>query len=229
MSKKGEEITDCNYQAPIFNALTKSEMSLLDSHRIEVRYQPGEIIFKQGSPCSHVVSFDEGQAMEYVEGANKARIILRLIKPPEFISGTGIFSDMKHQFSLKAIVPSSACFIEFGSIKELILKNQAFVQAYLKNIDNSLKYSYYKLSSLTSKYQLGRLSETLLYLANDFYETNPFELTISKPDLGGMSNMSKESVYRLLNELEKDGIIKIEGNLFTIFKPQRLAEISRNS
>ena len=67
MSKKGEEITDCNYQAPIFNALTKSEMSLLDSHRIEVRYQPGEIIFKQGSPCSHVVSFDEGQAMEYVE------------------------------------------------------------------------------------------------------------------------------------------------------------------
>ena len=213
----------------VFKSLTIDEIRLLDENKMEVHYQADEIIFKQDSPCSHVISLYEGQAMEYVEGGNNANIILRLIKPVEFISGAGIYSDMKHHFSLKAITPSSACFFEIGLIKELVTKNQAFASVFLKTVHDNLIFSYKKLAALTCKYQLGRLCETLLYLAFDFYQANPFELTISKPDLGAIANMSKESVYRLLHELENDGLISIEGNQFTIINPERLKEISRNS
>ncbi|NOX86325.1 MAG: Crp/Fnr family transcriptional regulator [Chlorobi bacterium] len=213
----------------VFKGLTKDELALLDQNKVDVHYQPDEIIFKQESPCSHVISFYEGQAMEYLEGGKNDKIILRLIKPVEFISGAGFYSDMKHHFSLKAITRASACFIDMGIIKELISKNHAFANTFLKIVHDNLIFSYQKLSSLTSKYQLGRLCEALLYLSNDFYEANPFELTISKPDLGAMSNMSKESAYRLLHELEKDGLILVNGNLITLLNSKRLEEISRNS
>ncbi len=213
----------------VFKSLTKDEIALLDQNKMDVHYQPDEIIFKQNSPCSHVISFYKGQAMEYVEGGKNDKIILRLVKPVEFISGAGFYSDMKHHFSLKAITKASACFIDMGIIKELISKNHVFANVFLKTVHDNLIFSYQKLSSLTFKYQLGRLCEALLYLSNDFYQANPFELTISKPDLGAMSNMSKESVYRLLHELEEDGFISVKGNHVTILNPKRLKEISRNS
>ena len=47
----------CAFKSPMFNLLNIEEMKQINKHRVEVEYHPGETIIKQGTACTHVISF----------------------------------------------------------------------------------------------------------------------------------------------------------------------------
>ena len=75
---KAHNCVNCVKKSIIFGHLSKSELKLIDNNRYEVNYNPGEIIFKQGTPCNHVVSFVSGLAKVYIEGLNEKNLILKI-------------------------------------------------------------------------------------------------------------------------------------------------------
>ena len=221
-----ENCVDCMCRAKIFDFLSEEELGLTNRHKTVVRYNRGETIFKQGAPGNHVVSFVRGQAMVYIENPDDEIIILNLVKPTEFLSGTGIYSDERHHFSVKAIADSTVCFIEVEAIKQIMRSNHRFAEAFFDQNHRMILSLYNKLVSLTTRQQLGRVAEALIYLCN-FYGTNPFTLTISRRELAQMTNVSKEGIYRLLNTLVSDGIITHESGVIEICNMPTLEEISR--
>ena len=56
----------------------------------------------------------------------------------------------------------------------------------------------------------GRLADVLIYLSEKIYNSRIFDLTITRQEIGEMSNMTKESATRILKEFEQAGIIKLE-------------------
>ena len=84
---------DCCRKSPIFELLRPKELKLIDDNRHEVVYNPGETIFKQGTACTHVLSFTSGLAKIHMAGLNGKNLIIRLIKPIEFITGAGLFTN----------------------------------------------------------------------------------------------------------------------------------------
>ncbi|MBW6534954.1 MAG: helix-turn-helix domain-containing protein [Mariniphaga sp.] len=84
-----------------------------------------------------------------------------------------------------------------------------------------------KLVVLTQKYMPGRVADTLLYLKNDVFKTNPFTVSLTRQDLADMSNMTKESLVRILPQFKSSGLIKTQGNTIEILDESRLQEISK--
>jgi len=84
------------------------------------------------------------------------------------------------------------------------------------------------LINLTNKYMPGRVADTLLYLKNVVFETNPYNFLLSKQELADMSGMTKESFIRSLKEFEDSGLIRHNRNSVEILKENELIEISRN-
>jgi len=85
-----------------------------------------------------------------------------------------------------------------------------------------------KLVVLTQKYMPGRVADTLLYLKNDIFNSNPFTVPLTRQDLADMSNMTKESLVRILQQFKSSGLIKTQGNTIEILDESGLQEISRN-
>ena len=206
----------CLAKNPPFCYLTHDELEVLDQNKNIVNYNPGEIIVKQGSSMTHLLSFYSGLAKIYLEGNNGHNLILQLIKGGDFIIGPGMYTDFKHHTSIAAITRSTACFVDIQLYLEVMNRNPAFANQSLKAENIKKINALQKIVSLTQKQMPGRIADALLYLHDSIYGTNPFRIDISRRDLADMTALSKESVIRILKQFKDDEIIDVKGSKIEI-------------
>lgn len=217
---------NCRRKSPIFELLSPQELKLIDENRHEVVYHPGETIFKQGTACTHVLSFTTGLAKIHMTGLNGKNLIIRLIKPVEFITGAGLFENNVHHYSVSAIEKSCVCFIDKNTFFRLLEENKSFCKEFMKLTQSNLIGTLHRLINLNQKHNQGKLAEALLYLSEEIYESDQFTLSISKAELSEMAGMSKESIFKALKAFDKEGIITVSGNSIEIQKHDFLKKIS---
>lgn len=218
----------CLYKWENFKVLTEDELQLLCNHRYEANFKPGEIIFKKGSPTSSVIFLISGMAKVFLEGLDGKNIIISIVKPGMMISGPGTYGDMRHHFTLTALTDAKACFIDMQVIKQLVHANSIFAEGLIADISKKSLLMYYKLIGLTQKKMPGRLADAILYLANQVYEVDEFDLILNRQELGEFTNMAKESVIRILKDLEDDGVIASNCSRIKILDKPKLQMISEN-
>jgi CRP/FNR family transcriptional regulator len=206
--------------------LSEEELRMIDENRHEVVYNPGETIFKQGTACTHVLSFTSGLAKIHMTGMNGKNLIIRLIKPIEFITGAGLFTNNMHHYSVTAIEKSCVCFIDKVIFFRLLEGNHKFCKEFMKLTQDHLIQSFEKLMNLNQKQNHGKVAESLLYLAGEIYGSNTFTLSITKTELSEMAGISKESTFKILKAFDSEGIINISGSSVEILNQELLSRIS---
>jgi CRP/FNR family transcriptional regulator, polysaccharide utilization system transcription regulator len=217
----------CIKKSPVFRHLNEAELALINDTRYDAKYYAGEIIFKQGTAMTHLMSFTSGMAKVYIEGYNNRNIILKLIGPGEFVVGPGIYTDYKHHFTVRAIEDCSACFIDVQIFNQIINSNPNFANDIYKNTNLNTLNNFQKFVSLTQKQMSGRVADALLYLHHEIYKINPFKMTISRQELADMTALSKESAIRILKQFKDDKIIQIDNDFIEILDLPGLQEVSR--
>jgi CRP-like cAMP-binding protein len=80
--------------------------------------------------------------------------------------------------------------------------------------------------NLAQKKMPGRLAEILIYFSNEIFKADEFEMILSRQELGEMTNMVKESVVRILKEMEGSGVISTRSSIIKILDKDRLRQIS---
>ncbi len=216
---------NCKKRNNIFALLTDKELALVDKHRYELTFNKGEIIFKQGSPLTHIACITDGLAKIYIEGLNKRNLILSFAKPVQMIGGPGMFVDYRHHFTVSAIEETTACLIDTKIIEELIEKNPAFACDLLKRSNQVSIGNFKKFINLTQKQMHGRIADALIFLHDEIYGRNPFLLTLSRQDLADLTAMSKENVIRVIKTFKDQGLMKVEGNVVEILNMKELIRI----
>jgi CRP/FNR family transcriptional regulator, polysaccharide utilization system transcription regulator len=211
-----------------FKTLTDDQMQIICDHRYEANFKPGEIIFKKGSPTSSIIFLVSGMAKVFLEGLDGKNIIISIAKPGMMISGPGTFGDMRHHFTLTSLTDVKACFIDMVVIKQLVHLNSIFAEGLLADISKKSLLMYYKLIGLTQKKMPGRLADALIYLSNQIYESDEFDIILSRQELGEFTNMAKESVIRILKDFEDGGVISSNCSRIKILDKAKLQMISDN-
>ncbi len=217
---------DCALRSPMFDFLNREELKIISENKFEIKFRKGEIIRKQGTHLSHVISVNSGLAKLYIEGYNGRNLILRIIKSRNFIGGPGMYYDQRHHYSVIALVDLSACFIDMKIFKEIINTNPAFAGEFMKEFSKNMLQTYDRLVSLTQKNTPGRMAEALLYLANDIFENDRFDPLITKTDLAELTGMAKDSAVKILREFREDNLIKLDKAIEILNRPalQKISE-----
>ncbi len=216
---------NCKKRNNIFALLNNDELALVDQHRYELTFNKGEIIFKQGSPLTHIACITDGLAKIYIEGLNKRNLILSFAKPVQMIGGPGMFVDYRHHFTVAAIEETTACLIDTKIVEELIERNPAFACDLLKKTNQISIANFKKFINLTQKQMHGRIADALIFLHDEIYGRNPFLLTLSRQDLADLTAMSKENVIRVIKTFKDQGLMKVEGNVVEILNMKELTRI----
>jgi CRP/FNR family transcriptional regulator len=209
-----------------FKNLSREEINLVNENRYEATFKAGEMILKQGSPATSTVFLASGIAKIYIEGLNNKNFILGLAMPTNLILGPGVHISHRNSYSVSALTVVEACFVNFEVIDILIKKNPAFALGMLEDLSNKSQVVHNKLVSLTQKRMPGRIAEALLFLSDVVFRSDSFNLILSRQELGEMTNMAKESVVRILKELEGTGVIKSGYSHVEILDKEKLHLIS---
>jgi CRP/FNR family transcriptional regulator len=217
---------DCSVAWKNFKNLTRNELKLVNENRYEATFKPGEIILKQGSPATSAVFLASGIAKIYIEGLDGKNFILGIALPARLILGPGVHISNRHSYTVSALTVVHACFISFDLINQLISQNPKFALGMLEDLSTKSYAAHNKLVSLTQKKMPGRIAEALLFLADEIFKTDEYEIILSRQEIGEMTNMAKESVVRILKELENSGVIESGYSKIKILDKKKLRLIS---
>jgi CRP-like cAMP-binding protein len=212
----------------IFNNLNRQELRSIMDNKRQIKFRAGETITKQNTPLTHLICIRSGLAKVVSEGPKGKNLIVDIIKDNNIFTGGGTIIDDSHHFTVAALTDIECCFLETSKILAVLSSNSNFAIDLLKLYNGQHIKMHKTLINLIHKYMPGRVADTLLYLKNEIYLSNPFKFVLTKQELAEMSGMTKESFIRNLKEFEDSGIINHSRNTINVIKEQDLIEISKN-
>lgn len=217
--------TVAHKQCKCFEVLTEEQLALVESKQVEVKYKKGEIIAKHGSFASHVMFLCEGLVKVYLED-NDQSLILKIIGPGNLIGLASLSDDCDtFQYNASAYQDSIARLIDINTFRYLIRENGIFAAKIISIMSNNANQINNRFFFMVHRQSYGRLADLLLCLARNIFETNKFDLNLTRKELAELAGMSTESVIRVLKDFQKEGHIKIEGKTFEIINPDELRRI----
>lgn len=223
-----KDVTNCKtciYKSWAFNNLDNTELQLITKDKVEKIYRKGERICSEGDVVSSFMYLQTGLVKLFKTEVNEKEHIISIAKPKDFIGLLSIFSNKNHIYSITAIEDSVVCYVKLDIIKNLIRENGTFALDFFERI-SSVSDSVIKTRIDINTRQLrGRIAYILLFFAKNIYNSNEFNLPISRKEVAELIDMSTENVIRVLSEFRKDNLIQIEGKSIKIMDVKRLERI----
>jgi CRP/FNR family transcriptional regulator len=222
-----DKCESCPVRWKNFQYLTDEEMKLVNENRFEATFKRGEIIIKQGSPVSSVLFIESGMAKSFYEGKEAEKnFIMDILVPGGVIIGPGAYNGSKYAYSVSALTMLKVCFITFDIFNQLVRKNGDFAEGLIKYLCSGSLRSNMRMINITQKKMPGRLADILLYFSDEIFRSDEFEMILSRQELGEMTNMVKESVVRILKDMEDMGVISSESSNIKITDKGKLRMIA---
>lgn len=224
-----QQFTGCTislHQCRCFERLSEAERTQMDEHSVKLNYRKGEIICKQGGFASHVMYMEKGLAKVFLEDGSSS-LVLKIIPDGNLLGLSSVSEDIKtYLYSAMAYIDSEVTQIDIGFFRQLLMKNPDFARDVIDVLSSNSVQIYGRFFCLTNKQAYGRLADILLCLSDRVFKKVEFELPLSRKDLAELSGMSPETVIRMLNKFNEEGLIKLEGKQFKIMDYARLKRIS---
>lgn len=217
---------NCKNQSYPFKVLNSKELKLLGQNCNIVSFDKGELIFKQGTPSSHVIYIRKGFIKISNKNKNNKNLIIRLVQCGNYIGLPSIFGDNIYNYSAVAIENSEICLIGKDIFLKIIEENGVFAKKIIEyNCKNEL-LSTNRIVSLIHKQVPGRFADMLLYLSKDIYNNLVFSFPLSRDELANFIGTSKKSFIRTLNEFKADGLINLNGREIEIVRMDLIERLS---
>jgi CRP-like cAMP-binding protein len=216
----------CYLRSLFFEHVGSQELGDICSFKKERNYKKGEIIIKEGDEIIDFMYLKEGLVKIYKDISADEKQIMTLARPQDFVCIFTIFSDTKYHYSIAAIEDCTICSIGLDKVRQMIYANGKFAFGLLQRISVATD-QIIKLRFDISKKQLhGRIAYILLYLADQIFNTDSFDLPISRKEFAELIGMTTENVIRTLSEFRKDKLIIINGKNIDIINKEMLQKIS---
>jgi CRP/FNR family transcriptional regulator, polysaccharide utilization system transcription regulator len=216
----------CTRKTACFKYLTRNELELFNSNKTTISYKKGETIIKQGTQFNQVISFNAGLAKINIEVSHNRNLLIGLIRPSEILGGPGMFADNRYTFSVTALIDSIICLLDVDIFKQIFKQNERFAEEFLNSFSQRYIETCQRFVSLTQKQMHGRVAEAIIFLSEKIYNSDNFELYLSRQELADFTGMSKESVCRVLKEFNDDKIVFSDGKKISIGNKKILQRIN---
>jgi len=215
-----------NKELTLFDELTEDEQKLVEENKVTVTYKKGETICKQGSFASNIMQIKEGLAKVYLE-ADTNNLVLKIAPKNNLIGMPSIYEgNNTFVYSVATYVESTVDLIDMNIFKHLLQTNPKFAYRALNIMNENIIQIYGRFFCLSNKQLHGRIADILLCLKDRVYKNDTFEFAFSRSELAELTNMSTESVIRVMKNFKDDGLILQKDKTLEILNSDMLNKIS---
>lgn len=205
-------------RCPIFRSLDRDEIQRLFQTVAYARrtFEKNEPIYRAGDPAYHIGVILSGriEIRKYLSSGNQLSVFQRT--GGEVLGGSIVFSsDPRYPCEVVAKEKSELLFIEKDKILDMALKHATIALNILRiSADRIMQFE--KRLELSSYYSIQK--KIAFSLLHDFEldTAQTATLPFSKTTWSEYLNVSRTSLSRELKSLCDQGIIRMEGNTFTV-------------
>lgn len=210
-------------------ALNKEELLKMAECKTSYFVKKGASIFEEGDSLNGIFCIKEGVCKLSKLSSNGKDQIVKLIKPGELLGQRSMISEETANLSAVALEDMEVCFIPKAEILGFFNENNEFSMNMMKTICGDLKDADEHTVSMAQKSVKERLAETLVYLESTFgkNEDGSLRIQLTREELAGIIGTATESCIRLLSEMNKEGIILLDGKKITILQKNKLVKLSQ--
>jgi len=226
----------------------------LQAHRKDWQFKKGESIFREGEPVLGLYFVTSGTVKIHKQWGTEKEIILRFARKGDIFGHRGLGHDTLYParaaaaqagpattqpraatnpavypISATAIEPVTTCFIDLAFFQASLKVNQEFMYGLLLFFASELQESERKMRNLAHMAVKGRVANALLALQEKFGRTadGHIAISLSRQDLASLVGATYETVFRTINELAHDNLIRADGKHICILDPNRLVTYTR--
>jgi len=223
--KKKTNCATCKFR-PCSLVLDEKQTELLNNNSSEVEIKKKELILRSGVHNSHIIFLKKGYVKEYFSGHSNKTKILQIIKPNSYLGLHSLFGEDINYYSYSALEDAQVCFINIDAFKSIVKESAAFAYELLVYVCKESLYGSFKLISQSQKNTNGRIADLMLYLSESIYNSNQFEMPLTRQEISEIVGVSRENASRVISKFRADKIIQINGKNIKILKTDLLRKIS---
>lgn len=217
----------CAIKSKAASKLSAEEIEKLSFSCAFVKFRKGDSLIRQGTFSTNVAYLRSGLAKIHIAGPYHEQIV-RIVKAPSYLGLPTTFGDKINQYSVTVIEEAEVCFIDINTFRYLLKVNHDFSYEIMLELCRNELELFYRCANRTQKQMRGKIADVLIELSERIYNSKIFTIPLTQEDLGNLVDSSRESVSRVLNEFEKDGIIRLAGKKVEITNKKSLLLISAN-
>ncbi|MBL4560709.1 MAG: Crp/Fnr family transcriptional regulator [Labilibaculum sp.] len=215
-----------NKELSLFDELTEEEQKLIEENTVTVTYKKGETICKQGSFSSNIMYIKEGLAKVYLEN-DTSNLVLKIAPKNSLIGMPSIYEGNNIcVYSVATYVESIVNLIDIKVFQQILQTNAKFAFKALNITNENIIQIYGRFFCLSNKQLHGRVADILLCLKDRVYKNHSFDFAFSRSELAELTNMSTESVIRVMKNFKDDGLILQKDKTIEILNSDMLNKIS---
>lgn len=211
---------------PTFEALTSNQIEKINENSIIVKYKKGEVICRENHPISHILFLKSGLIKLSKEYQKDRSLIIGILGPKGFFGIVTIYGKGIYQISVTTLDECEVVHTNFDVFKDILFKNGKYTCNLMDQISSNSLLLIRKMISTTFKQVPGRLAELLLFFARIIYNSNTYNLPLSRLEIAEFIASTKETVSRTITEFKNDRIIDIEGTAVTLNSVDLLEKLS---
>lgn len=207
--------------------INNEEFELIRRKSIQLHFDKGETIVKQGGKSTHLVFLHKGILKFTYHNQNGKNFIMTIVAGPKLLGGANLFFNNTNVFSLVAVEPCDICLIDEAAFKRTLSNHGNFLLVLFERTIEMFQSSIFNFISLAHQQVNGRIADILIYLSENVYKNTPYEFTLSRKEIAEFAACSHENVINTLSRLNKEGTITLEGKKIIINDLKKLEEISK--
>lgn len=221
-------ITNSQFRhSPEWCALHEVDLRIVEEKTIRSHYDTGDVIFYEG---------DEVQGVYYVEsglvGVRKAdpegnSTLLKVAQPGDTLGYRPLVAKQRHRASGEVLKPSVICFIDAKTVRKVIQDTPALGLNFLARAAAELGDAEEKFHESVTLSIRARFAHLLITLQHKFGKvesdgTLHFTLPLSRSDLAAMLGVRRESISRIIHDLDQLGITRFSERKVEVPDPDSL-------
>jgi CRP/FNR family transcriptional regulator, polysaccharide utilization system transcription regulator len=216
----------------IFNEAGSLNMEEPDSTKSCRHYKKGETIFDEGAYPHGLYCINSGKVKVTQTGAEGREHIVHLCKDGDVMGYRAILSGDKYSCTAVALENSSICFIPTKVFTGMVEKEPKLAFKIIHLFSDELKIAERNITDIAQKSVKERLAQGLLLLKESYgfqQDGTTLDVSMTREDIANIVGTSRETVIRLLFEIDKEGTIALEGKKIKILDQNKLLRLANIS
>lgn len=204
-------------------------METIDGAKTCQSFKKGQIIFEEGAYPHGLYCVNHGKIKITQTGNDGREHIVHLIKDGDVMGFRAILGGDKYSGTAVALEDSSVCFIPTKVFVSLVEKDPKLAFKIIHLFSKELKIAERGITDIAQKTVKERLAQSLLLLKESYgleSDNQTISVVMTREDIANMVGTARETVIRMLFDLERENILVLDGKKIKIVDQPRLLRLA---
>jgi CRP-like cAMP-binding protein len=197
-------------------------------NRQVLQYKKGEELFIEGNAVTGMYFILSGLVKVHKKWGDNKELIVRFANAGAIAGHRGLGADTIYPVSATALSNTEVCYVDLDFFIATLKVNPGYLFELMMFFAAELKESEKRMRNLAHMSTKGRISQALLNLNTKFgTDENGFiDIDLSRQDLASYSGTTYETLFKMLNEMAEENILKLVDKKIAIADINKLTLVS---